>query len=200
MCKRLRQGDPLSSFLFILVTKALQLMLAKAEDNGAIGGIANVIPNQSFTHLQFADDTIIFLKAREDFLVNVKDTRCFELFSGLSINFSKSVIIGCRVEEAKLQRLASICECQVGKFHRKYLRIPLGADPRHVDLWEKWWEKYEQNYQHGKEKRLSFAARVVLINPVLSALPVYFMSLFEVPKTIVLQIKKIKEELLVGIL
>ncbi|XP_016723758.1 uncharacterized protein [Gossypium hirsutum] len=62
----LRQRDPLSPFLFILVTKVLHLMMDKAEEMGIIEGIKDVIPGQSVTHLQFADDTILFYRADED--------------------------------------------------------------------------------------------------------------------------------------
>lgn len=63
--QRLRQGDLLSSFLFILVMKVLHLALDKAVELGIIEGFQNVIPGLIFSHLQFADDTILFLRADE---------------------------------------------------------------------------------------------------------------------------------------
>lgn len=66
----LRQGDPLSLFLFILVTKVLHFLLEKAGALGLIEGIHGVIPGQMIMHLQFADDTIFFLKAEEQGVEN----------------------------------------------------------------------------------------------------------------------------------
>lgn len=61
----LRQGDPLSPFLFILITEVLHLLLEKAGVLGLVVGIHGVIPGYMITHLQFADDIILFLKAEE---------------------------------------------------------------------------------------------------------------------------------------
>ncbi|KAH1129202.1 hypothetical protein J1N35_000580 [Gossypium stocksii] len=61
----LRQGDPLSTFLFILVTEVLHMLLEKVGMLGIIEGIHGVLPDQMILHLQFADDTILFLKADE---------------------------------------------------------------------------------------------------------------------------------------
>ncbi|XP_052875292.1 uncharacterized mitochondrial protein AtMg01250-like [Gossypium arboreum] len=77
----LRQGDPLSPFLFILITKVLHLLLEKAGALGLIKGIHGVIPGYTTMHLQFADDTILFLKAEEQGVENMKFIlRCFEDF------------------------------------------------------------------------------------------------------------------------
>lgn len=57
----LRQKDTLSPFLFILVTEMLHLMLVKAKEMELIKGVKEVILGSSLLHLQFADDTIVFL-------------------------------------------------------------------------------------------------------------------------------------------
>lgn len=129
----LRQGDPLSPFLFILVTEVLHLMMVKAGELDVIKGIHGIIPEQETSHLQFADDTILFLKAKEEVILNVKAMLCcFELFSGLSINFNKSSIVGFGVKEEFLYRMAASCKCKIEELHFKYLGIPLGADPRRI--------------------------------------------------------------------
>ncbi|GMJ15252.1 hypothetical protein HRI_005194400 [Hibiscus trionum] len=126
----LRQGDPLPLYLFIMVTKALNLLILAAERCGAIEGISNMLPDYSFTHLQFADDTVLFLGTLEKSLINVK-LRCFEACSGLSINFNKPCLVGVvGVEIETVNRLAMLCGCQVGSLLINYLGIPLGVDPK----------------------------------------------------------------------
>ncbi|KAK3219240.1 hypothetical protein Dsin_013210 [Dipteronia sinensis] len=90
--KGLRQGDPLSPFLFNIVTEGLSSLFLKAYDLGLVRG-ATFGEEVHITHLQFADDTILFLKPRFDYLCNARRIlRCFELASGLRINFHKSCV------------------------------------------------------------------------------------------------------------
>ena len=60
----LRQGDPLSPFLFLLVMEGLSNMIKTAHNNGWISGF-NVAKDGNarvkVTHLQYADDTLYLL-------------------------------------------------------------------------------------------------------------------------------------------
>ncbi|KAH1033463.1 hypothetical protein J1N35_045637 [Gossypium stocksii] len=195
----LRQGDPLSPFLFILITEVLHLLLEKAGALGLIEGIHGVIPGCMITHLQFADGTILFLKAEEQGVENMKFIlRCFEIFSGLSINFKKSCIVGFEVNEEFLYRMAAICKCKIGKLPMNYLGIPLGADLRRATTWEAVIESFRKKLSGWKCRSMSWAARIVLINSVLSNLPIYFMSLFQAPESVIKRIDKIRRNFLWG--
>ncbi|KAK3229324.1 hypothetical protein Dsin_001205 [Dipteronia sinensis] len=45
------------------------------------------------THLQFADDTMLFIQPKEEYLLNARRIlRCFEMASGLKLNFKKSCV------------------------------------------------------------------------------------------------------------
>ncbi|XP_028080976.1 uncharacterized protein LOC114282492 [Camellia sinensis] len=59
----LRQGDPLSHFLFNVVAEGLNLLLARAKELGLVKGVIIGSSNINISHLQFADDTIIFCEA-----------------------------------------------------------------------------------------------------------------------------------------
>ncbi|KAA3471418.1 LINE-1 reverse transcriptase isogeny [Gossypium australe] len=103
------------------------------EEVGLIKGIYHVLPDQFVSHLQFADDTILFLKAKKEVVHNVKYIlRCFEIFSGLSINFKKSCLVGFRTNEEFLWRMVAICHCNIGNLPLSYFGIPLGANLRRV--------------------------------------------------------------------
>lgn len=129
----LRQGDSLSLFLFILVTKVLHLAMDKVVELGLIEDFQNVILGQIFTHLQFTNNTILFLREDENEVSNAKYIlRCFEILLGLSINFKKSCLVGFDVNEEILYRMAAICKCKTRSLPFNYLGIPLGADLRRV--------------------------------------------------------------------
>lgn len=64
------------------------------------------------SHLQFADDTLIFFEANEVQVKNVKAILlCFEVVSSWKINFFKSQLIGIRVEDQAISKLADVFGC-----------------------------------------------------------------------------------------
>ncbi|XP_039050056.1 uncharacterized protein LOC120191133 [Hibiscus syriacus] len=80
-----------------------------------------------------------------------------------------------------------------------YLGIPLSADPRRVATWDPVIEKCKVKLASWKSRALSFAGRVVLINSVLSTLPLYYMSIFSAPKAVISKIDYIKRGFLRGV-
>ncbi|KAA3462827.1 putative Transposon TX1 [Gossypium australe] len=94
--------------------------------------------------------------------------------------------------------MANFCKCKIGVLHMCYLGIPLGAGLRRVATWEVVIEKFRKKLSGWKCRSMSWAARIVLINSVLSSLPIYFMSLFQAPKTIIKRIDKIRRNFLWG--
>lgn len=74
-----RQGDPISPLLFNIIVDALAGILDHAKAAGHICGVAiNIIPG-GISHLQYADDTLIFIKNSEREIINLKFLLvCFE--------------------------------------------------------------------------------------------------------------------------
>ncbi|XP_025638571.1 uncharacterized protein [Arachis hypogaea] len=100
MERGLRQGDPLSPFLFVLVVDVLHRMVGEAVRNGRISPLLVGQDNIELSHLQFADDTILFCPQDMETVLNYKRLlRCFELMSGLSINYDKSSLISVNCEK-----------------------------------------------------------------------------------------------------
>ena len=56
----LRQGDPISPYLFLLCAEGLSAMLRKEEEHGNIRGISVCKGAPQISHLFFADDSIVF--------------------------------------------------------------------------------------------------------------------------------------------
>lgn len=68
----LRQGDPLSPYLFILVAEGLSHLISKANSRGSLTGLT-CSNGPMISHLLFADDSIIFCRAAEQELVSLKN-------------------------------------------------------------------------------------------------------------------------------
>lgn len=81
--------------------------------------------------------------------------RCFEIFSGLSINFKKSCIMGFEVNEEFLYRMVAICKCKIGKLPMNYLGIPLGANPKRAATWEVVIESFRKKLSGWKCRSMS---------------------------------------------
>ncbi|GJZ48173.1 putative RNA-directed DNA polymerase [Tanacetum coccineum] len=91
----LRQGDPLSPFLFLIVAEALQVSILEACDIGLYKGIFLAKSGANLSLLQYADDALFFGKwSRENALSLIHILRCFELASGLKVNIDKSRVMG----------------------------------------------------------------------------------------------------------
>ena len=59
----LRQGDPLSPYLFLLVAEGLSSMLRGAETRGELEGVKVCQGAPVISHLFFTDDSLILMHA-----------------------------------------------------------------------------------------------------------------------------------------
>ncbi|XP_057719285.1 uncharacterized mitochondrial protein AtMg01250-like [Arachis stenosperma] len=113
MERGLRQGDPLSHFLFVLVVDVLHRMIGEAVRNGRISPQLVGQDDIALSQLQFADDTIIFCPTEEETIRNYKRLlRCFELISGLSINFEKSNFIPVNGDKQWAHKMCCLLGCE----------------------------------------------------------------------------------------
>uniref|UniRef100_A0A2N9GD56 Reverse transcriptase domain-containing protein n=1 Tax=Fagus sylvatica TaxID=28930 RepID=A0A2N9GD56_FAGSY len=120
----LRQGDPLSPLLFLLIMEVLSQMLRRTEEEGLIRGFkagkarGNGL---SISHLLFANDTIVFCDAIPDQLLHLHMVLgCFETVTGLGVNMGKSELVPVG-EVNNVSVLADILCCKVGALPMTYL-------------------------------------------------------------------------------
>jgi hypothetical protein len=134
------------------------------------------------SHLQFADDTLIAGEASMDNILSIKQMLIlFELISGLKVNFNKSMLFACNVPDGWFDLASNVLQCKSGAFPFVYLGLPVGGDPRKTVLWDPVIATIKSYLESWKSRSLSFGGRVVLLNSVLSSLPVYYFSFFKAP-------------------
>ena len=199
--KGLRQGDPLSPYLFVIGMEALSCLLKRAVEGNFIYGCrfrgrdgGEIV----ISHLLYADDTIIFCDANAEQLMYLRWTLMwFEAFSGLKINLYKSEIIPLgRVDNVK--ELAAELGCGVGSLPTKCLGLPLGAPHRVLGVWDSIEERFRNRLSSWKRQYISKGGRLTLIRSTLSSLPIYFLSLFRMPKIVWSRLEKIQRDFLWG--
>ena len=141
----LRQGDPLSPLLFNLVGEVLHCMLCKAERTGIFQGIKLGIMGETLSHLQHADDTVIFVNDDSESIKGIKRVLLgFEMLMGLRINFAKSTLYGYNSNVEDLQEWAGNIGCQLGSDSYHYLGLELTKSPCKVQFWDPLVKKSEE--------------------------------------------------------
>lgn len=90
----LRQGDPISPYIYILCAEGLSAMIRRNESAGLIHGCAVARGAPIISHLLFADDCYFFFKAIEsEANVMKKILNRYEEISGQVVNFNKSSVV-----------------------------------------------------------------------------------------------------------
>jgi len=89
----IRQGDPISPYLFILCAEALSNLLIKAEKRGVIFGVPTSPRGSRLSHLFFADDSLLFCKANSvEWRQLLRILGTYEAGSGQKLNLHKTSI------------------------------------------------------------------------------------------------------------
>ncbi|WOL10733.1 hypothetical protein Cni_G19492 [Canna indica] len=181
----IRQGDPLSPFLFVILSEAFSGLLRNAQIAKRISGIKLSRRGPNITHLFFADDSMLFGKIKRseiEELKNIFDT--YEAASGKMINLQKLAILyshnTCETDKALIRDILNVAEEQ---WNSQCLGMPLviGGSKRQIFSFVK--DKVAKKIMNWKNKLLSIVGREILIKVVAQAAPTYVMSCFKLPVT-----------------
>ena len=198
----LRQGDPLSPYLFVLGMDILSRLVNKAVEGNFLSGckIDGVREEEELevSHLLYADDTLLFCKDNLDQLACLSwILMWFGALSGLKINLSKNEIFPIGGRE-NIEVLTAELGCKAGSFPTTYLGLPLRAPHKSVRILDTIEERFRRRLATWKRQYISKGGRVTLIRSTLSNLPIYFMSLLRIPSLVCKRLEKIQRDFLWG--
>lgn len=179
----LRQGDPLSPYLFIIASEVLSLMISHHEQHGHLTGIQLARGSPRLTHCMFADDTIVFLRATlSNCVVFEKILQDYCQASGQMINLDKSNLFFSinTPEDIRTDVALRLGIREVGN-PGNYLGLPVLWDSSKQQALAFVKDIVGQKVMGWKRKSLSFAGREVMIKAVINAIPTYSMSCFKFP-------------------
>jgi hypothetical protein len=129
----IRQGDPISPYLFLLCTEGLSCLLQRRADQGELQGLCNGRLGPPISHLLFADNSIFFARSDErsvNALQSTLQTYCEG--SGQKINLDKSsLFFGSRCPVAIKNRVKQKLNVHSDAWQDFYLGMPteIGRSP-----------------------------------------------------------------------
>jgi hypothetical protein len=180
----LRQGDPLSPYLFILCADVFSALISRAQSLKLIHGIKIAPRAPEITHLLFADDSLLFCRANEEEANQIKSIiTTYQQASGQLVNYSKSeIIFSKKVQQDSKGVITKILPMPIVDHFNKYLGQPTHIGRSKTQVFNYIQDKVWKKLKGWKEKNLSFAGRGTLIKVVAQAIPTYLMSCFLLPK------------------
>ncbi|GJT70617.1 RNA-directed DNA polymerase, eukaryota [Tanacetum coccineum] len=195
----LKQGDPLAPFLFILIMESLHLSFNRAVEAGIFTGL-RIDDALTISHLFYADDAIFIGEWSKENLKGILNIlNCFSLLSGMSINLKKSHILGLGIRGSIVSEAAASLGCSVMKTPFNYLGIMVGGNMSLVKSWDETVHKLTKRLSKWKLKTLSIGGRLTLLKSVLGSTPIYNMSIFKVPKTVLNKMENLRRNFFNGI-
>uniref|UniRef100_A0A2N9G1C3 Reverse transcriptase domain-containing protein n=1 Tax=Fagus sylvatica TaxID=28930 RepID=A0A2N9G1C3_FAGSY len=147
----LRQGDPLSPLLFIIIMEALSKMMDKVVGGGLVLGFSVGMEAPRLimvSHLLFADDTLIFCDADPNQVLQLQYLLTwFEANSGLKVNLGKSELVPVG-DVPFIEELADMLG-QVGYYLQSDSMWGVGCEePDHVQ-WSFTWQMVMEHIRKG---------------------------------------------------
>ncbi|RVW70928.1 hypothetical protein CK203_050584 [Vitis vinifera] len=133
----LRQGDPLSPFLFTLVADVLSRMLLRPEERNSLKSFRVGRKNCTLKSLLLV----------------------FGHIYGLKVNLDKSNIYGINFDQNHLSRLAKLLDCKASGWPILYLGLPLGGNPKACGFWDPVIERISRRLNGWQKAYLSFGSK-----------------------------------------
>ncbi|XP_022040984.1 uncharacterized protein LOC110943550 [Helianthus annuus] len=193
----LRQGDPVSPYLFTLVMEVLTASLQHMVKIDNSFKFHNKCERQQIINLCFADDLFIFAKGE------IASARCimkaldsFSKMSGLVPSVQKSTVFFSNVPSYVKSAILNLMPFKEGSLPVRYLGVPLISSRLLQKDCFVLVEKFENRIMHWRNKLLSFAGRLQLINSVLSSMHIYWSSVLTLPNRIIQKLEALMRNFL----
>jgi hypothetical protein len=195
----LRQGCPLSPFLYILMADSLSRKLSAELASGSLPGLKPSTSSPAQNHSLFADDSLLLggasVRIAKDFDLVLKR---YCRVTGASINERKSAIYGWNIGQQELTGISNTLgftgHAQWEKIN--YLGLPIINGCNKRSLWTEIIGKIKAKISVWGGYWLTKGGKAILIKSVLSALPIYQASFLLAPKSVTDLISKLLRDFL----
>jgi hypothetical protein len=182
----IRQGDPLSLYLFLLCVECLNSMMVIAEQAGRISGIPIAANGVRVSHLFFADDSLLFCRANfMEWGQMLNLVKRYELASGQQLNTTKTSIFFSKNTGRDFRDLIGSAVGETTTHgYEQYLGLPAMVGRAKLDTFAGILRRVQARLDGWKERLLSQAGREILLKAVIQSISAYSISVFFLPKTL----------------
>ncbi|XP_010463260.1 PREDICTED: uncharacterized protein LOC104743929 [Camelina sativa] len=177
----LRQGDPLSPYLFVLAMEVFSQLLTQHFSANKIGPHPSALC-PLVSHLAFADDIMVFFDGKTNSLSHIVAVlQEFSRISGLTMNLSKTELFLGGVTQIEATQMASL-GFNIGSLPIRYLGLPLMHRKLRLAEYRPLLQSLTNRFSSWSSRALSYAGRQQLISSVIYGTINFWMSAFILPK------------------
>ncbi|GJW51394.1 hypothetical protein Tco_0092745, partial [Tanacetum coccineum] len=195
----LRQGDPLSPYLFTILMEVLTLILKRRTRNSELFTYHRFCSRMELINLCFTDELFLFAHGDANSAQIIMESLDeFKNVSGLVPSLPKSTAYFCNVLNHIKYAILHIMPFEEGRLSVKYLGVPLVSSRLVFKDCKELIERVESRLNEWKNKALSFAGRLQLVQSVIGSLHVFWASVFILPMRILLDIEQLMRGFLWG--
>jgi hypothetical protein len=178
----IRQGNPLSPFLFVIMAEGLGRYIKASIENGSLQGLPLHGLQPAASHSQFVDDTMLMntptVQEANKLSSILSD---FSEATGTSFNLAKSQLFFFNTPEAIQQHISQLLSIPVCTLPTQYLGLPLSDSTAHNLSWDSLLLSISNRLSTWTFRSLNLPARTTLLKSVLQAIPAYLFSSLAAP-------------------
>jgi mannosylglycoprotein endo-beta-mannosidase len=174
----LRQGDPLSPLLFVLVMDVVAAMFRAAEARGVLSPLPAGLRHRVSL---YTDDAVVFARpipAELEAIRGILD--CFGEASGLRVNLLKSSAAPIQCSQETLAVCAQAFPCPIKQLPCTYLGLPLSLKKLRKEDLQSILDKLARKLAFWKAKLLTKDGRVAFVQAVMTASVIYHLMALDV--------------------
>lgn len=178
-----RQGDPMSPYIYIMCVEGLSAIICRNEEAGLIHGCRIAKEAPVISHLLFEDDCYLFFKAtKAEAGVMKRILSRYAEISGQIINFNKSVVtFSPNIRLVDREEVCMELGVQENASPGKYLGLPMNIRRNKKSVFEFLVDRVEKKLQAWRVQKILKAGKVTLLKTSAQSIPNFWMNLLLIP-------------------
>jgi hypothetical protein len=193
----LRQGDPLSPFLFVIMAEGLGRYIKTSIGNGSLQGLPLHGLQPATSHSQFIDDTMLMSTPTVQEANKLSSILSdFSNATGTSFNLTKSQLFFFNTPQVVQQHLSQLLSILICTLPTQYLGLPLSDSAARNLSWDSLLLSISNRLSSWTFHSLNLPARITLLKSILQAIPAYLFSALAAPQSVIKKIRNLQRNFL----